>query len=66
MLGLIIVALFSVTNVQTGEVLPDAIVGAVPSVTAYAQMYNEHRGQVLEGDDGNQYVVSDARVIVLQ
>lgn len=66
MLSLIFVALFSVTNVQTGEVIPDAIVGQVESVSAYAQMYNDHRGQVLQGDDGNEYAVSDARIVVLQ
>lgn len=64
--SLLIVALFSLTNLNTGEVLPDALVGPVPSLTYYAQLFNDNRGGQLQSDDGTTYVVSDARVVVLE
>ena len=67
MLNLLFVALFSLTNVQTGEVIDDAAMMQVDSITQYAETFNTYRGQVVATDtDGNDYVVSDAHIVVIE
>lgn len=65
--SLLFVAIFSLTNVTTGQVMPDAAMAVVPSVTQYAEMFNEYRGQIVATDqDGNEYYVSDAHIAVVE
>jgi hypothetical protein len=59
--------LASVTNVQTGEVLTDALQAQVTSATQYAEMFNQYRGkEIAQDNNGNDYVLSDAHLIILK
>lgn len=64
MLSLIFVALATFTNVQTGTTVQAQAI--VPSITAYAELTNEAREGQYQDENGVQYVITEAHVVVLQ
>jgi len=65
MFSLLIIAFATFTQVNDPTNTVDAFV-QVPSVTAYANLVNASRTEVFTDQDGNDYVMTDARVVVFE